>query len=399
MLAKKTLSDLGELGLQGKRVLLRSDLNVPLSNGQVMDDTRIKAALPTIEYLSKRGAKVLLLSHLDRPGGKVVESLRMTPVQECLSQLLGKEVLKTDVCVGPPVKEQVRLMANGDVLLFENIRFYDEETKNDRSFSKALADLADVFVLDAFGTAHRAHASTCGVGEFLPGFAGLLLERELEVLQTLVSAPKRPFVAIVGGAKVSSKIGVLENLLSIVDVLIIGGAMVFTFLKAEGVGVGKSLVEDDKLDVAKRFLALAAKSTAKVLFPLDQVVVPGLSSENLSTVDIDRIPDDQMGLDVGPKTVQQIQEEVETAGTVLWNGPLGVFEDPRFANGTYSVARMLAESQALTIVGGGDSVSALNQAGVADQITHVSTGGGASLAFLEGKPLPGVSILSDRKKP
>ena len=388
---KKTVKD---INVTGKRVLVRVDFNVPLAEGKVADDTRLRAALPTIQYLLDQGAKVILMSHLGRPKGKVVEELRMDPVAERLSELLGRPVRKLDDCVGDAVKAAVAEMRPGDVILLENTRFHPEERKNDPDFAKKLAELADVFVNDAFGTAHRAHASTVGVAQYLPAVAGLLMEKELNFLGKALESPERPFVALLGGAKISDKIGVIKNLLTRVDALLIGGGMANTFLKAQGYEVGQSLVEDESLGVAKELLERAGE---KLALPVDAVVADRFAADAASkAVSVDEVPPDWRILDIGPRTVELFKEKLAEARTVVWNGPLGVFEFPKFAAGTEAIARFLADLEATTIIGGGDVVAAVRRAGVADRITHVSTGGGAALEFLEGKELPGVAALLDK---
>ncbi len=388
---KKTVKD---INVTGKRVLVRVDFNVPLAEGKVADDTRLRATLPTIQYLLDQGAKVILMSHLGRPRGKVVEELRMNPVAERLSELLGRPVRKLDDCVGDEVKATVAEMQPGDVILLENTRFHPEERKNDPQFAKQLAELAEVFVSDAFGAAHRAHASTVGVAQHLPAVAGLLMEKELDVLNKALESPERPFAAILGGAKISDKIGVIKNLLPRVDTLLIGGGMANTFLKAKGYEVGESLVEDESLEVAKELMERAGE---KLILPVDAVVADEFSAEAKSkTVPVDEVPEGWRILDVGPRTVELFEKKLAGAKTVIWNGPLGVFEFPKFAAGTKAIARFLAEMDATTIIGGGDVVAAVRQAGVAEEMTHVSTGGGAALEFLEGKELPAVAVLMDK---
>jgi phosphoglycerate kinase len=388
---KKTIRD---VQVEGKRVLVRVDFNVPLAEGKVTDDTRIRAALPTINYLLKHGAKVILMSHLGRPKGKVVDELRLDPVAERLSELLSRPVRKLDDCVGPEVEAAVAGMRRGDVILLENTRFYAEDESNDPSFARKLAALGDIFVNDAFGAAHRAHASTVGVAEVLPAVAGFLMEKELTFLGQALSAPEHPFVAILGGAKVSDKIGVIDNLLTRVDGLLIGGGMANTFLKAQGREVGQSLVEDESLDVAREMLE---RSGEKLGLPVDVVVADRFDAEaNSKVVPVDQVSEDWRILDIGPETADLFKQRLAGAKTVVWNGPMGVFEFPRFAVGTVAIARILAESGATTIIGGGDSAAAVEQAGLADKMTHISTGGGASLEFLEGKELPGVAVLEDK---
>jgi phosphoglycerate kinase len=397
---KKSIRDLGEGDLKGKRALVRVDFNVPLEGSRITDDTRIRAALPTIQYLSDKGAKVILVSHLGRPKG-VTEDLRLTPVSKRLSELLGKPVAQASDVIGDDAKAKVAALKDGDVLLLENVRFHKEEEKNDPEFAKSLAGLADVYVNDAFGTAHRAHASTEGVAHLLkPAVAGLLLEKEIGVMGKALADPDRPLVAIIGGSKVSSKIGVLENLVKKVDAIVIGGAMAFTFFKAQGLPTGTSLVEDDQVDTATNIMALAQEMGVTFLLPQDIVLAPRFDAAQASgTVSPTEIPDDQMGLDVGPKTLGAVKDCLGQAKTIIWNGPMGVFENPPFAVGTKAVAEMVAEATgrgATTIVGGGDSVAAVESMNLADKMSHVSTGGGASLEFLEGKELPGVSALNDK---
>jgi len=389
--AKKTVRD---ISVKGKRVLVRVDFNVPLKNGEVADDTRIRAVLPTIQYLLEQGSAVVLMSHLGRPKGLVQEDLRLDPVGRRLSELLGQEVVKVDDCVGPEVERATKSLQPGQVLLLENLRFHPEEEENDQGFARQLASLADVYVNDAFGTAHRAHASTTGVTEYLPSVAGLLMERELQMLGDALANPTQPFVAVLGGAKVSDKIGVIRNLLSKVDLLLVGGGMANTFLKAQGHQVGESLVEDDSLALAKDILAQAG---GKLVLPVDVVVADAFAEDaDTQTVGVEQVPPGWRILDIGPRTVGLFEDRLRSAGTVVWNGPMGVFEFPRFAAGTMALASSLASAPATTIVGGGDSIAALQQAGLAEKMTHVSTGGGASLEFLEGKVLPGVEALEDR---
>lgn len=394
-MAKKTVRD---IDVAGKRVLVRVDFNVPLDgSGGVADDNRLRTALPTINYLVENKAKVILASHLGRPKGKVVEKYKLDPVAASLSRLMGRPVAKVDDCVGEAPKAAVEKMRKGDVILLENVRFHPEEEKNDENFARQLAELADVFINDAFGAAHRAHASTAGVAKFLPAAAGLLMEKELEALGRILVAPERPFAAVIGGAKVSDKIPVLSSLLKKVDILIIGGGMASTFLKAQGHSVGKSLLEADKVGLARELISEAGSRGVKFLLPVDVVAAkekaPGAEQK---TVTVDRIPADYMVLDIGPKSIELFTEALKTAKTVFWNGPMGVFEIEDFARGTEAIARALAEIGAFTVVGGGDSVAAVHKAGVAEKMTHCSTGGGASLEFLEGKQLPGVAVLPDR---
>lgn len=395
---KKCITDLKESELKGKRVLVRVDFNVPMDKQQnITDDMRIQSTLPTIRYLTDRGSKVILVSHLGRPKG-IDAGLRMDPIAKRLEDLLGQKVVKVDDCVGPEVEAAISTLADGEVMMLENVRFHPEEEKNDAEFSKRLAAIADVYVNDAFGTAHRAHASTEGVARILPGVCGLLVQKELEIMGKSLDDPRRPFVAIIGGAKVSTKITVIRNLAQKVDALLIGGGMIFTFLKAQGIEVGKSLVEEKFIGQAREIWAeLKAMAHLKLVVPVDAVVAPEIAAGAPSkVVPIDRIPADMIGVDVGPGTVALFQEAIRTAGTVIWNGPVGVFEIDAFARGTNEIARALASSKAITIIGGGDSASAVEKTGVADRITHISTGGGASLEYLEGKELPGIAILQDR---
>lgn len=397
---KKSVSGLSEADLKGKRVLVRCDLNVPLDGKTITDDTRIRASIPTVEYLMKNGAKVLLSSHLGRPKSGPEDKFSLGPVAVRLTELLGKEVKMAPDCIGDGVAAIVSGMADGDVTLLENVRFYKEETANDPEFAAKLAANADLFVNDAFGTAHRAHGSTAGVTAHLkPSVAGYLLEKELEYLSGTVANPARPFAAIVGGSKVSSKIGVIESLLEKVDKLIIGGGMVFTFLKARGLSVGSSLVEEDKLELAKSLEEIAAKKGVKIVLPTDVVVADKFDAEaNTQVVPVDAIPDGWMGLDQGEASTAMIQKELSECLTIIWNGPMGVFEMEKFAKGTFAVAETLAEltgKGCTTIIGGGDSVAAVEKAGLADKMSHISTGGGASLELLEGRVLPGVAALDD----
>ncbi|SHK21934.1 phosphoglycerate kinase [Anaerobranca californiensis DSM 14826] len=382
---------------QGKRVFVRVDFNVPMADGEITDDTRIRAALPTINYLIEKGAKVILASHLGRPKGEFNPKYSLKKVGEKLSGYLNKEVKVTETVVGDDVKEAIAAMNNGDVILLENVRFMAGEEKNDLELAKQMADLADIFVNDAFGAAHRAHSSTAGIAQFLPAVAGFLMEKEIQMLGNAVDNPERPFVAIIGGAKVSDKIGVIENLLNKVDTLIIGGGMANTFLKAQGYELGKSLVEEDKIELAKELLEKAIAKKVELLLPVDLVVADKFDpNADSKVVAIDQIPADWMALDIGPKTVQLFADRIAGAKTVVWNGPMGVFEMDAFAKGTEGVAKALADSNGITIVGGGDSAAAVEKVGLADKMSHISTGGGASLEYLEGKVLPGVECLKDK---
>ncbi|MDD2498810.1 MAG: phosphoglycerate kinase [Desulfitobacteriaceae bacterium] len=392
---KKSVKD---VDLHEKRVIVRVDFNVPIDDsGQVTDDTRIKAALPTIKYLREQKAKVILMSHLGRPKGQVNEKYRLAPAARKLSELLGQEIIYAADCVGREPQEKAEKMKTGDVLLLENLRFHAEEEKNDPGFAKSLADLAEIYVNDAFGTAHRAHASTEGVARYLPAVAGFLMENEINALGQVLENPRRPFAAIIGGAKVSDKIDVLKNLMSKVDALIIGGGMANTFLAAQGFSMGKSLVETDKIDLAKSLIVEAKEKGVELLLPEDLVVADAFAADaNHRTVMKDEVLADWSALDIGPATVAQFKEKINGAKTIVWNGPMGVFEMEAFASGTKEIARAVAASQAVSIVGGGDSVAAVKKTGVAEKISHISTGGGASLEFLEGKVLPGVAALQDK---
>ncbi|MEW9109613.1 phosphoglycerate kinase [Cytobacillus gottheilii] len=392
---KKSVKD---VDLKGKRVFCRVDFNVPMKDGQVTDETRIRAALSTINYLTEQGAKVILASHLGRPKGAVVEELRLTPVAKRLSELLGKEVKKADEAYGDSVKELVGTMNEGDVLLLENVRFYAGEEKNDPELAKAFAELADVYVNDAFGAAHRAHASTEGIAHHLPAVSGLLMEKELAVLGKAMSNPERPFTAIIGGAKVKDKIGVIENLLDKVDNLIIGGGLAYTFVKAQGHEIGKSLLEEDKMDLALSFIEKAKEKGVKFYMPVDVIVSDDFSEDaNTKVVSIEEIPADWEALDIGPKTAEIYSEVIQNSKLVIWNGPMGVFELNKFAGGTKAVAEALAEANdTYSVIGGGDSAAAVEKFHLADRMSHISTGGGASLEFIEGKELPGVVALNDK---
>jgi phosphoglycerate kinase len=398
---KKSIQSLSGSELKNKRVLVRVDFNVPLDEKHhITDDTRIRAALPTINLLREKGARVILCSHLGRPNGKVVEDMRLTPVRARLSELLGTDVKLTNDCVGQEIIDAAHALKAGEVLLLENVRFHAAEEKNDPAFSKQLAAVAELYVNDAFGTAHRAHSSTEGVAHFLnPSVAGLLMERELEYLSSVIKEPRRPFAAIIGGSKVSSKIGVIEKLLEVCNVLILGGGMTYTFLKARGFEVGNSIVEDDKLEYAKALEKKAAEQGVKLLLPVDVRIADKFAADaNSKVVSCEEIPAGWEGLDVGPQSVELFKEALNECKTILWNGPLGVFEFEQFSNGTLSIARHLAElttsKGAISIIGGGDSVAAVEQSGLSEKMSHISTGGGASLELLEGKELPGITALN-----
>ncbi|MBD7908916.1 phosphoglycerate kinase [Sporosarcina gallistercoris] len=394
MNAKMTMKD---LDLKGKRVFCRVDFNVPMEDGKVSDDTRIRAAIPTIEYLSKQGARVILASHLGRPKGEVKEDSRLTEAGKRLAELLGKPVLILDESTGPAVEKSVSELADGDILLLENVRFHAGEEKNDPELAKQFAALADVFVNDAFGAAHRAHATTAGIAAYLPSVQGLLLEKELDVLGKALSDPDRPFTAIIGGAKVKDKIGVIDHLLDKVDNLLIGGGLSYTFTRAQGHETGDSLVEEDKIELAQSFIQKAKEKGVNLYVPIDAVVADSFSeSAATKVVDVSNIEKGWMGLDIGPKTAELYDSVIRASKLVIWNGPMGVFEMAPFAEGTKRVAQAMAETEAFTIIGGGDSAAAVEKFEVAEQMDHISTGGGASLEFMEGKELPGVAALKDR---
>ncbi len=393
---KKTVRD---IEVKGKKVIVRCDFNVPLQEEKITDDTRITAALPTIKYLLEEGAAVILMSHLGRPKGEANPEYTLAPVAKRLGEYLEMEVLfaQSDVVVDEGVKTQAAALEAGQVMLLENVRFRKEETKNGADFAKELADLAEIFVNDAFGTAHRAHSSTAGIADYLPAVSGFLIEKEIEFLGGAVENPKRPFVAIMGGAKVGDKISVIENLLNKVDTLIIGGGMAYTFYKSMGLEIGTSLLDADNIELAANLLKKAEEKGVNMIIPVDCVVTKEFSNDSKAlTCDREAIPADMMGMDIGPKSVELFKEEVAKAATVVWNGPMGVFEMPNFAKGTLAVAEALAESDAITVIGGGDSAAAVEQFGLGDKMTHISTGGGASLEFLEGKVLPGVACLEDK---
>jgi phosphoglycerate kinase len=391
-----------ELDLRGKRVFIRVDFNVPLKDGVVTDDTRIRETLPTLKLAMEKGGRLVLASHLGRPKGGPEAKYSLKPAAKKLEELLGKTVAFAADCVGPDAEAKSKALRDGDVLVLENVRFHPEEEKNDEGFSKQLAALCDgVFVCDAFGSAHRAHASVVGITKFVKqAAAGLLMEKELAYIGKAISNPTRPFVAIIGGAKVSDKIEVVENLMKIADAMLIGGGMAYTFLKAQGLSIGKSLVEEDKLDLARKILSDVKQKNFKFLLPLDNVITPEFKADAPTrVVEVSAIPADQMGLDIGPKTIAAYSAEIAKSKTIVWNGPMGVFEMPAFAKGTLAIAQAVAAATtagAISIVGGGDSVAAIHQSGLADKISHISTGGGASLEFLGGRKLPGVEALSNK---
>ncbi len=393
---KKTIKD---ISVKDKKVIVRCDFNVPLKDGKITDDTRIKAALPTIEYLKEQGAAVILTSHLGRPDGQAKSEYTLEPVSKRLSELLGTDVIfaKSDVVVDNNVKGQAEKLGFGQIMLLENVRFRKEETKNGTDFAKELASLADIFVNDAFGTAHRAHASTAGVADYLPAVSGFLIEKEVEFLGNAVENPARPFVAIMGGAKVGDKISVIRNLLNKVDTLIIGGGMAYTFYKSMGLDIGTSILDKDSVGLASDLLKEADEKNVKMLIPVDVVCGKEFKNDTETVVcKRDEIPSDMMGLDIGPETISLYKEEISKAKTIVWNGPMGVFEMENFAKGTFEIASAMADSEAITVIGGGDSAAAVTQFGLESKMTHISTGGGASLEFLEGKTLPGVAVLEDK---
>ncbi|WP_409366812.1 phosphoglycerate kinase [Lysinibacillus sp. 38-6] len=394
MLNKKTMKD---IDLKGKRVFVRVDFNVPMADGVITDETRIRAAIPTIDYLVEQGAKVILASHLGRPKGEVKEDMRLTAVGIRLAEILGKPVTKLDESIGEAVETAVANMQNGDIVLLENVRFHAGEEKNDPALAEQFAKLADVYVNDAFGAAHRAHASTEGIAKHVPAVSGFLMQKELDVLGKALSNPERPFTAIIGGAKVKDKIGVIESLLEKVDHLIIGGGLSFTFIKAQGYDIGKSLLEEDKIELAKSFIEKAQAKGVQLHMPIDAVVANEFSKDaETKVVDVDAIPADWMGLDIGPKTAAHYAEVIENSKLIIWNGPMGVFELAPFAQGTKTVADAMAATAGYTVIGGGDSAAAVEKFEVADKMDHISTGGGASLELMEGKELPGIVALNDK---
>ena len=393
---KKTIRD---IDVKGKHIVVRCDFNVPMQDGVITDDNRIVSALPTIRYLIENGAKVVLMSHFGRPKGEARMEFTLAPVAKRLAELLEKEVkfISCPEVVNDEVKQAAAALKDGEVMLLENVRFRKEETDNEAGFAKELASLGEIFVQDAFGTAHRAHASTAGIADYLPAVSGFLIEKEVKFLGSAVENPERPFVAIMGGAKVGDKIPVIENLLQKVDTLIIGGGMAYTFFKSMGLEIGKSILDTDNIDLAKKLMEKAEAQGVKMLIPVDTVCATEFSNDAETKIcDRDAIPADMEGLDIGPKTVELYREALKDAKTVVWNGPMGVFEMPNFAKGTKAIAEILADSDAITIIGGGDSAAAAEQFGLADKMTHISTGGGASLEFLEGKVLPGIAVIEDK---
>ncbi len=393
-LGKKTVED---INVAGKTCLVRCDFNVPVKEGVITDDKRIREALKTIKYLKENGAKVILCSHMGRPKGEFNMKYSLVPVQKRLEELLGCPVVMANDVIGEDAKAKAAALKDGELMLLENLRFHKEEEKNAPEFAKELASMAEIYVNDAFGTAHRAHASTAGVADYLPAVCGYLIQKEIEIMGTALENPKRPFVAILGGAKVSDKIGVIENLIDKVDTLVIGGGMAYTFFKAKGYEVGKSICEEDKVELAKELMAKAEAKGVNFLLPVDTVVGDDFKEDcNFKTVDSKEIPAEWQGLDIGEKSRELFNDAIVNAGTVVWNGPMGVFEMPEFAKGTKAVAKSVAESGAISIIGGGDSAAAVEQLGYADKMTHISTGGGASLEFLEGLELPGIAALNDK---
>lgn len=400
MYNKKSIKDLNKKDLEGKKILIRADFNVPVNKetGVITDDTRIVATLPTLKVLLENNAKVIIMTHFGRPDGEKKPKYKLDKIGEKLAELIGRPVQKIDDCIGADVENKVSAMKNGEIILLENVRFYKEEEANDKEFAKKLAKLGDLYVNDAFGTAHRAHASTEGVAHFLPAYAGLLISKELEIMGKALTSPERPFLAIIGGAKISSKIGVLENLLNKVDRMIIGGGMAYTFLKAKGLSIGTSLIEENMIETAQKILQIAYEKKLYIYLPIDHIVTKEFGADaEAKHVARGNIEDGWMGMDIGPLTIEKFNGAIKGAKTVFWNGPMGVFEFPKFAKGTISVAKALADLKgATTIIGGGDSASAVEQAGFAEKMSHISTGGGASLEFIEGKQLPGIAALLDK---
>jgi len=391
---KKSVKD---LNLKGKKVLMRADFNVPLDeSGNITDDIRIRAALPTVEYILSQGGKLILMSHLGRPKGEVKENMRLTPVAKRIQELLNKPVKKLNDCIGPEVRDAVNDIKEGEILLLENLRFYKQETKNDPEFGKQLASLGDVFVNDAFGTCHRAHASTEGVTHYLESAAGFLLQKEIDYFQKINTSAEKPFVLILGGAKVADKIPVIENMLNKVDTILIGGAMAYTFLKQTGVDIGSSRYEEDMADTSKSILDKAKQKNVEIMLPIDHVVCDNIDEPKNITVTSDaNIKTGLIGVDIGPKTIEVFQEKIKNAKTIVWNGPMGIFEKDEFSKGTKAIAQAMAESSATSVIGGGDSAAAVKKFGLSNKMSHISTGGGASLEYLEGKTLPGVAALTD----
>jgi len=388
---------ISDLDLTGKRVFMRVDFNVPIADGRITDDTRIEAALPSIKYVIEKGGRLILASHLGRPKGKPEPKYSLKVVSTRLSELLNKPVQFAPDCIGPEVQRMAGSLKNGDVLLLENLRFHAEEEKNDPAFSKELAACCDVYVNDAFGTAHRAHASTAGITSYVKqAAAGFLMQKEIESLHHALANAEKPYVSIVGGAKISDKIELIENFMNIANTILIGGAMAYTFLRAKGIPTGKSLVEEDKIELARNLMANADQKRVALELPVDHVVAAGLDSSDSQTVPVSQTPADRMGLDIGPETIKRYSDIIRGAKTIVWNGPMGVFENPKFAAGTFAIAKAVAESKAFSIIGGGDSAAAVAQSGMESKITHISTGGGASLEFLSGQKLPGVEVLTNK---
>jgi len=389
---------ISDVDVAGKRVFMRVDFNVPMADGKITDDTRIEAALPSIRHVIDKGGRLILASHLGRPKGKPEPKYSLKPAAVRLSELIGKPVQFAPDCVGPEVERLASNLKNGEILLLENLRFHAEEEKNDPAFAKQLAALCDVYVNDAFGAAHRAHASTAGIAGYVkPAVAGFLMQKEIDALGHALTKAEKPYVAIVGGAKISDKIELIENFISIANTILIGGAMAYTFFRAKGIETGKSLVEPDKIDLAKSLLERSAQKNVAIELPVDHVVAPGLDSADATVTSVEKTPADRMGLDIGPETVRHYSDIIRKAKTIVWNGPMGVFENPKFAQGTFAIAHAVADSNAFSIIGGGDSAAAVAQSGMESKITHISTGGGASLEFLSGQKLPGVEVLTDKR--